>query len=422
VTRSATSRQIARKTSTIALDFRWLDRLNFGNGQYRYCVDLISSLAVLPLDFNFIVIGSQPSPPEPIRSIFQNGNWWRYVQLADWNIRGGQRTYPLRYRRLLRHHRVDLLHSLHSFLPPLSGARAVVTIYDMMFELFPEYQAAVDSKPYRAFKHAVQSTGPSIIAISEATANDVHRLWGIPRERISVVYLCAQSATEQDLSRSSSVAEIAAKPFLLSPYNLEPRKNLISLLRAMADVRRHHPDVRLVLFGRAAVTPEREERFRADVRELGLQDRLVMTGFISDEELSLLYRRAALFVFPSLYEGFGLPVLEAMAAGACTVVRNQSAMAEILADAGVQTETRDPALLSTAIRSLLDDPTRRADLGHAAERRSQHFTREAMARNTLALYMKALGREEQWLEATPVTQESDPSRLAGSDLIVVCKD
>jgi glycosyltransferase involved in cell wall biosynthesis len=177
---------------------------------------------------------------------------------------------------------------------------------------------------------------------------------------------------------------------VLTPFNLEPRKNLLSLVRAMADVRRTHADVRLVLYGRAAVTPERQHQFERDVRELGLQDAVVLTGPVSDGELGFLHQRAVLFVFPSLYEGFGLPALDAMAAGLCTVARNQSAMAEVLGDAGVQIETADPIQLAATIRSLLDNPKRRADLGHAGRRRSSQFTSDLMARRTLAVYEKAL--------------------------------
>ena len=117
-----------------------------------------------------------------------------------------------------------------------------------------------------------------------------------------------------------------------------------------------------------------------------------LTGFVSDEDLGWLYRAATLFVFPTLYEGFGIPVLEAMAAGACVVARNQSAMAEVLGDAGVQVETRDPRALAAAITALLADTERRTALGRAARERASRFTQEAMSRGTVAAYMRALER------------------------------
>jgi glycosyltransferase involved in cell wall biosynthesis len=375
--------------ATIALDFRWLDHLNLGNGQYRYCIDLINGLANLPSDCRFVVVGSQPEPPEPIRHVFSDARW-RYLQLRGWNFKGADYLYHLRYAWLLRRERVDLLHSLHTFVPLLPGARRVITIYDMMCELFSDYRDVVASRPYRLFKRAVQTQSPLIIAISQSTADDINRLWGIPKSNITVVHLSAEPARPCNRSTNGNVVGFARQPFVLSPFNLEPRKNLVSLLRAMTEVRRSHPDVRLVLYGRAAVTPDRERTFHANVRQLELEEAVTLTGFVSDDELASLYRHALVFVFPSLYEGFGLPVLEAMAAGACTVARNRSAMAEVLGDAGVQTETEDAASLATTLRSLLEDPARRAALGRAAQQRSARFTLDAMSRGTYAAYMKAL--------------------------------
>lgn len=381
-----------KPSATIALDFRWLDQLSFGNGQYRYCVDLITGLAKLPSDCRFLVIGSQPAPPDPIRHVFGDARW-RYRQLRRWSFRGADYLYHVRYAWLVKRERVDLLHSLHTFVPFFSRARGVITIYDLMKELFPEYRAAVMSRPYRLFKHTIRTKAPSMIAISQTTADDLHRLWGVPTSRISVVHLATRAASSCNGPQGSAIAKLGEEPFVLSPFNLEPRKNLPSLLRAMVEVRRAHPAIRLVLYGRAAVTPEREQQFQTLVRELGLEDTLDLTGFVSDDERAFLYRRAMLFVFPSLYEGFGLPVLEAMAAGACVVARNRSAMAEILGDAGVQTETEEAASLAKTVCALLDDPARRASLGRAAQQRSTRFTVDAMARGTYCAYMKALDLE-----------------------------
>lgn len=381
---------MTHRRQTIALDFRTLDQLNMGSGQYRYCINLINGLAKLLADCAFIVIGSRPEPPAPISHVFTNQRW-RYRCLQRWNLKGGFYLDDLRAAWLFREERVDLLHSLHTLVPLLSSVRSVITIHDMMPELFPEYREMVASRPYRRFRYYVQTQSRRLIAISRTTADDVQRLWGVPKAKISVVYHGVELASPR--TATLAAARFAAHPFLLSPYNLEPRKNLISLLRAMVAVRRVDANLRLVLYGRAAVTPEREERFHADVRALGLQQTVVLTDFVAEDELAFLYRRARLFVFPSLYEGFGFPVLEAMAAGVCTVARNQSAMAEVLADAGVQTETKDPEALATTICSLLVDPARRAALGQAARMRSSRFTVETMARRTLAAYMHALDGE-----------------------------
>src|SRR5207245_306468 len=119
------------------------------------------------------------------------------------------------------------------------------------------------------------------------------------------------------------------------------------------------------------------------------------TGLVDDGVLAALYRRATIFAFPSLYEGFGLPVLEAMAQGCCVVARNASAMAEIVGDTGALVETREPGALGACMAALLDDPARRLALGAAARTRAASFTIERMARETWRSYARALGRDPE---------------------------
>jgi len=155
-------------------------------------------------------------------------------------------------------------------------------------------------------------------------------------------------------------------------------------------LRERYPALKLLLFGRAAVTPEREAEFQRTVRELNLDNVIERTGFIEDANLQQVYRMGDVFVFPSFYEGFGLPVLEAMASGACVVARSASAMAEIVGEAGVLVETKNADLLAAAIASLLEDPRRRRQLGEAARQRARGFSTRRMASLTYASYRAAL--------------------------------
>ena len=330
-----------RHQPLVAFDFSGLDHLNIGNGQYRYCIDLIRGLARASRELRFVVIGSRPEPAAEIRQVFEN-TAWRYTNLPRSRVKGAAYLDHIRFAWWLRRQRVDLLHAPHTFLPLYSRTPAVVTVYDMMSEIFPEYRQRVISRPYRLFKHTVQSRHPTIIAISRTTADDLHRLWSIPSSEIRVVHL-GRDPAEPAPDPGARMNELSNTRFILSPYNLEPRKNLRALLLAVAAVRKRHPDVRIVLYGRAALTPEREEQFQKDMHEIGIQDAVILPGFVSEQELASLLRDAAVFVFPSLYEGFGLPVLEAMAAGACVVARNQSAMAEILGDGGGTNRSPRPA-------------------------------------------------------------------------------
>jgi glycosyltransferase involved in cell wall biosynthesis len=145
-----------------------------------------------------------------------------------------------------------------------------------------------------------------------------------------------------------------------------------------------------VLFGRAGVSDERELEFERIAGELGIRDDVLLTGVVSEHSLRELYHRAVIFVFPSLYEGFGYPVLEAMAAGACVVVRPASSMAEVLGDAGAYVETSDPAALASLLETLLAETSRRRLLGEAALTRAAMFTSERMARETMNVYERVL--------------------------------
>ena len=177
---------------------------------------------------------------------------------------------------------------------------------------------------------------------------------------------------------------------LASPYNLEPRKNLRALVEALAELRRDFPKVKLVLFGRGLLTPEREEKFERLIQDLGLQDSVVRLGVVSDAMLKQIYRRADVFVFPSLYEGFGLPVLEALACGACVLGGTTSATAEVAGNAAELVDTSDCAKMTAGLAALLRQPQRRAELRTAGPLRARQFPAAIMVRRTWETYLSVL--------------------------------
>jgi glycosyltransferase involved in cell wall biosynthesis len=375
----------------IALDLGGLDALSLGNGQYRYLVDLVRGLSRLRPPLRFVAFGACPAPPPELATLFEaDPQTWRYRTVPRSRGRGSFYRDQVRLAGALLRERIDLCHSLHALVPLLAPCPLVVTQHDMMFELFPEYAEAVRSRPYRVTRWTIRHRARRVLCISAATAADLRRLWGVPRARVDVVHHGTEFATEPE--PPPCLAALGPGPVLVSPYNLEPRKNLAGLLEAFGRLKDVEPALKLVLFGRAAVTPERERMFAEQVARLGVADRLVRTGYLSDAQLAWLYRRATLFVFPSLYEGFGLPVLEAMAAGACVVVRGVSAMAEVVGSAGATADMNDPLEIARTVADLLRSPERRTALGAAARRRAASFTLERMAGLTIATYEKALGR------------------------------
>ena len=229
------------------------------------------------------------------------------------------------------------------------------------------------------------------LCISETTASDVRRLWGVPAERTWVAPLGSDfAALVPNDAPPEALASLGEGEVLSSPYNLEPRKNLAALVDALPRMREARPGLRLVLFGGAALTPEREQRFREQVSRLGLDGAVRLTGFLPADALAWLYRRSDLFVFPTLYEGFGLPALEAMAQGTCVVVRGGSAMAEVVGDAGAFADVTAPEALARACLDLLASPERRAELSAKARARARLFSVERMAERTWACYRHVL--------------------------------
>lgn len=379
----------------IALDLGGLDGLWPGAGLYRYAVDLVHSLAELNPPTRFVALGATPRPIPDLAGVFQSDGAWEYRHFSRSNGFGSAYLDHLRLAAVLKSVRADLCHSLHSFAPVVAPCPVVGTLQDMMFELFEEYGMAVRSRPYRIYRWAVRRRLRRVICPSQTTADDLRRLWQVSPARIDVVphglraFGSAAATTAPD---NPTLRQLPPGPLVSSPLNLEPRKNLHTLLAAFAQVRRRFPHLPLVLYGRGGWSDEREQGYRRQLRELGLSRVVIEPGVLSDADLWHLYRRTAVFVFPTLYEGFGYPVVEAMAAGACPVVRGKSAMAESVGAAGVQVEPFTPDALAGAVCDLLTDEPRRQALAAAAAERARLFTSRRMAEGTFDTYARVLGR------------------------------
>jgi glycosyltransferase involved in cell wall biosynthesis len=384
---------LTKRIPRIAIDFTSLDHLNLGSGQYRYVVDLITGLADYT-QARFVVLGSRPEPvPELHEVLGVSRPNWSYRQMPGFRFRGGAYGRHVSYSAWAALNRVDLWHAPHSFIPFGCPCPVVVTEHDLMGHLFDEYRHLIDNREYRLYRRIVQTKTAQVICSSECTRRDLLRLFPMPEEKTNVVYLGTRFSRERVGDRSPvALAAMQSKLWLASPYNLEPRKNLRKLLLSLKGLLTEFPELRLVLFGRAAVTPEREAEFQSWLKQLDLETKVICTGYLQDEELTWVYRNCTAFVFPSLYEGFGLPVLESMAEGACVLVRSASAMTEIIGQAGVSTETNDPQLLQEELRKLLRSPAQRALLSQRGRQQARSFTVEAMARQTFDIYMRAMNQ------------------------------
>ncbi len=270
--------------------------------------------------------------------------------------------------------------------------KVVVTIHDLIYKTYPQShtQETIDLSE-RAMQGIVKRAD-KIICISESTRNDLHRFFDYPKENSCVVlngvdHSIFYPLQDPGAAKSFLSAQGISGEFLLFVGTIEPRKNLMGLLEAMALLK--HPLPLVVVGMKGWMT----EDIIPKIKQLGLEGRVIFTGFISDAELNMLYNTCKAFVFPSFYEGFGFPIVEAFAAGACVIASFVSSCGEIAEDAAVLINPNSPAHIAQAIDSVLGDSALNAAYKAKGLRRGQEFSFRRTAKDTLSIYQTLGGRE-----------------------------
>lgn len=284
---------------------------------------------------------------------------------------------------------VDVLHSLASTAPVRGRFARVVTIHDLIYARFPEAHGGIRDLGMRLLVPAAARRSNRVIADSHNTREDLIELLGVEPQRIDVVPLGvgavrrAQPLSERDTRRRFDLGE---RSVVLSLSAKRPHKNLRALLDALHDLPAERRPV-LVLPGYATA---HEGELREHARERGLDEDVRFESWVSAEELEGLWALTSAFVFPSLYEGFGLPVLEAMARGVPVACSNASSLPEVAGDAALLFDPNRPPQIAQALARLLCDPELRQRLEARGRERAGRFTWEQTARGTLASYSAAL--------------------------------
>ncbi len=286
---------------------------------------------------------------------------------------------------------IDVFHGFDHLGVPLFAkvGRYVATIHDMIPLLWPQLVTRKHRLVVAAASHRLRRQADLVIVPSEATKADVVRQLRISSTRVEVIpWGCDERFQPKgDPERLAAVQRKYRLParYLLFVGTLEPRKNLTALLKAYAMLRQELRDleVKLVVAGRKGWLYD--EVF-ATVTALALHEDVLFTGFVDDTDLPELYRGALMLVFPSLYEGFGLPILEAMASGVPVIASNTSSMPEVAGDAALLIDPRTPEAIAEGMTQILCDEGLRQTLMHRGLARVQGFTWEGTARRTLALY------------------------------------
>lgn len=359
-----------------------------GGGIGRYVRELVAALAELDsqTDYRLFVAGAGHAslPPQPAPNFS-----WRPARISPrWFARIWHRArLPLPVEAFVG--RVDLYHATDFVLPPtLPGTRALLTVHDLSFVRVPE----TASPSLKAYLDVVVprsvSRADHVLADSTATKNDLVELYGTPAEKITVLL----SGVDERFRRVDNAAVLAlarqryklpATPYIFSVGTVQPRKNYGRLIQALARLRGGGQDVDLVIAGGAGWL---EDPIYETIRQHDMTGHVHFIGFADEADLPALYSGAVGVAIPSLYEGFGLPVLEAMACGTPVVTSNVSSLPEVAGDAALLVSPTDLDTITHALEQLLTDPTLRQALVQRGLARASQFTWEAAARQLQQVY------------------------------------
>lgn len=293
----------------------------------------------------------------------------------------------------MRQQRLDLFHATHYTLPPLRPCKGIVTIHDVIHLRFPEYLPHPTAYYYaKGMMWAAAKSARKIITVSECSKQDIIQYLGIPEEKIEVVYngIDVENKTPRVAEDSGSLETRfgISRNYILYLGNFLPHKNHEILVKAYGLLKRQQKIPHCLVLG--GKNEKMRQNLEALIAEEKLKDDVFLTGFVEPEWLPILYARADLFVYPSLYEGFGLQALEAMAYHIPVAISNVAALPEIAGDAAIQFDPQSAESMADAIYQALTDQKLRSSLIKKGEQRLKHFSWQEMARKTVEIYQHVI--------------------------------
>jgi glycosyltransferase involved in cell wall biosynthesis len=351
-------------------------------GVRRYATELLSSLVQLGEPLDVVLLGGDPSSVDAL-GLEHVREGWHPPTNAGWMLVG----LPLAARRA----RVDVLHAPAYTAPFWSPAPTVLTIHDVSYERHPEWFPYRRDALRRAFYRRSALSAHTIITDSRFSADEIHAAYGIDRRRIVVVPLGVDAAFGWGTQAAAPLPSGVTAPFVLHVGDLHERRNVGMALDAVLEARRRGGAVANLSLVLAGVDRGTGQAVLARARDAGAPAAATLVGSVSDAELRALYRGALALVYPSLYEGFGLPLLEAMAMGAPVVASQAASIPEVAGGAALLLDPHDRAAWTDAILRIAQDSAHRDDLRARGLARAAQCTWEEAARRTLEVYRSALG-------------------------------
>jgi len=362
----------------IGIDARKLH--DFGIG--TYIRNLVRHLSRLDRETEYVLL-CRPGDAESLATLGPN---FRAVAETSGNY---SVTEQWRIPLALKRERITLFHAPHYVLPPLVQCRSVVTIHDCIHLMFPQYLPSWVAHGYaRASIEMAARRATRVLTVSESSKRDILRFVDADPAKIDVIYNSYDERfglepREEDVVRLRERYQLQDR-FVLYAGTVKPHKNLERLIEAFHLVRRQgFDDLKLVMIGDEI---SKYAALRRAVHTHQLHKYVRFLGFLPEETLAIMYRLAGLFVFPSLYEGFGLPPLEAMASGTPVVTSNLSSLPEVVGDAAVLVDPYDPQAIADGMYRVLSDPALQADLKQKGLLRARQFSWEDSARKVREIY------------------------------------
>jgi glycosyltransferase involved in cell wall biosynthesis len=351
---------------------------NQAGGNETYFRQLVAGLTQDQSDNQYTLFGTCPAVLEET----QGDPRFRLVLIPHNPVLRLCVSLPL----LVHKTRPDVFHCQY-VQPPWGRTKTVVSIHDIAYEHVPQSFHPLEVMRMKTQVKRTARRAHHILTLSKFSADDIATRYGVAREKITVTYLAAsdrfrprdKEQAREHLGRRYGIAF----PCIVYVGRMEPRKNLTRLIEAYARVRRHGVTSRLLIVGKKDF---QSERLTARVAELGLQASVIFTGFVSFEDLPLFYNAADVFVYPSLFEGFGLPVVESMASGVPTITSRGSSLEEVAGDGALLVDPLDTDSIARALERVLGDVGLQAQLISRGLRRSAEFRFGDLSGKALAVY------------------------------------
>ncbi len=364
---------------------------SIAGGIGQYVRSLVKHLASIAPDDQFVLVYARARGVRPFALPSASNISW--VEIPIPRLLLHRFLWPLLGKPLIESFTgpLDVLHITLTTTRVPTQVPTVVTIYDLFPEKYPDHFKPSGRFFRKGLLKQAKEQAHAIIAISEATKHDIVELLGMTADSIAVIHLGLprRTAPPSTLEAGFIRRYTLQQPYILFVGRIDPRKNIKALIKAFSQLRRKTKDpYLLVLAGSNGWKAQEVRRF---VERLGLQDSVRFLGYVPDEYLSSLMRNATVFAYPSLYEGFGLPLLEAMAYGIPIAASNISSIPEVAGPAANYFDPYDPTDICRALVELVEDAPLRVTLIEEGHRRLANFSWERTAQQTLEVYYRVAG-------------------------------